>query len=111
MRVGLWAVWIMVALSIVGVVGDVYLKKASAFERPFLSANFLVGLALYSATAFGWALAMKHLKMAAVGAIYSVSTVLLLAVSGALFFNERLTTAEWLGIGLAITSLALLSSR
>lgn len=99
----------MIGLSAVGVVGDVFLKKAGTSNRMFLSGFFVAGLVLYSATAFGWTIAMKHIGMASVGAIYSVATILLLALSGVLFFGERLSLTEWAGIGLAICALFLLA--
>jgi len=100
---------VVIALSVVGVAGDVFLKKASAAENAFLSIPFMCGFILYSGTAFGWVIAMKHLKMATVGSVYSVSTILLLAVSGALLFDEDLSAGEIVGIGLAIASLIVLS--
>ena len=52
---------------------------------------------------------MRHLKLAAIGAIYSVCMILMLTSMGYLFFNETLNRYEIVGILLAITSIALLS--
>ena len=75
------------AMSAVGIVGDYFLKRASGEANPLTTPSFLVGLALYSSTAFAWVFVMRYLKLAAIGAIYY----------------------EFVGILLAITSLALLS--
>lgn len=94
--------------SLVGVVGDYFLKIASASERPLRTAAFFVGFAVYASTAFGWLFAMRHLKLATIGVVYSVSIILLLTTVGVVFFHERLRPAEVLGIAFALASLALL---
>ena len=39
---------------------------------------FMVGLVLYASTAFAWVFVMKHLKLATISVIYSISMILLL---------------------------------
>jgi hypothetical protein len=39
-------------MSGVGIIGDYFLKRASAEPRPLLTWSFLAGLVLYSSTAF-----------------------------------------------------------
>ena len=102
-------VMVVIALSAIGVSGDIFLKKASETDRLFLSWPFVIGFVIYSSTAFGWVIAMKYLKMATVGSVYSISTILLLAISGTLLFGESLSNTEWIGILLAIASLVILS--
>jgi small multidrug resistance pump len=53
---------------------------------------------------------MKHMKLATLGVVYSVSTVLLLAFVGVIFFQESLNAYEISGIVLAIAALILLSA-
>ena len=91
-----------------GVVGDSFLKLASAEDVPWRSRWFLIGFALYASTAFGWVFVMKHLKLATISVLYSVSMVLLLTTVGVVFFQERLNHSEVAGIVLAIASLVLL---
>jgi small multidrug resistance pump len=52
---------------------------------------------------------MHYLKLATIGAIYSVCMILMLTSMGFLFFNETLNRYEIVGIVLAITSIAQLS--
>src|SRR5499427_7939590 len=102
------AVLVTFAFSIIGVVGDYFLKLASAREQPLRTSWFYLGFVLYASTAFGWVFVMKHLKLATISVLYSVSMVLLLTAVGALLFRESLNYFEVAGIVLAMASLVLL---
>jgi small multidrug resistance pump len=108
MNIKLVAVAVTVAFSVVGVVGDYFLKVASAADNPLRSRWFYVGFCVYASTAFGWVFVMRHLKLGTIGVLYSVSMVLLLALVGARWFGERLSYAELAGIVLAVAALILL---
>ncbi len=97
------------AMSAVGIVGDYFLKRASGEPSPLGTPTFLVGLALYSSTAFAWVFVMRYLKLATIGAIYSVCMILMLTSMGFLFFDETLNRYEIAGIIFAMTSIVLLS--
>src|SRR3954454_22381984 len=84
------AVLITIAFSVIGVLGDYFLKLASAREQPLRTSWFYVGFALYASTAFGWVFVMKHLKLATISVLYSVSLVLLLTAIGVVLFQESL---------------------
>ena len=45
---------VTIAFSIVGVVGDYFLKLASEQRRPLGSGSFYLGFVVYASTAFGW---------------------------------------------------------
>jgi len=102
------AVIVTVAFSVVGVLGDYFLKLASQEENSFRSPWFYVGFALYAATAFGWLFVMKHLKLATISVLYSVSMIVLLTAVGVVFFREALNLAEIVGLVMAIGALVLL---
>ena len=102
------AVVVTVAFSVVGVLGDYFLKLASAYEQPLRTGWFYVGFALYASTAFGWVFVMRHLKLATISVLYSVSMVLLLTAVGVVLFRESLNYYEVAGIVLAVASLVLL---
>jgi len=102
------AVLVTVAFSAVGVLGDYFLKLASAYQQPLRTGWFYLGFALYASTAFGWVFVMKHLKLATISVVYSVSMVLLLTAVGVVFFRESLNYLELAGIVLAVASLVLL---
>lgn len=103
------AVLVLVLLSIVGVLGDYFLKLASNQERLIWNGWFPLGLVVYSLTAFGWVYAMRSMKLATIGVVYSLCVVLFLAVMGIVLFKERLTYSEAAGIVMAIGSLMLLT--
>jgi small multidrug resistance pump len=102
------ALLLTVAFSLLGVVGDYLLKVSSLSEKPFRTAAFYIGLTVYGSTAFGWLFAMRHLKLATISTVYSVSIILLLTTLGVVFFHERLGAMEVLGIVLALAALVLL---
>jgi multidrug transporter EmrE-like cation transporter len=103
------AVVVTLGFSVVGVVGDYFLKLASEKEAPLRSIWFYVGFVVYASTAFGWVFVMRHLKLATISVVYSVSMIVLMTAMGVLFFRETLTGFEILGLLLAIASLILLT--
>jgi drug/metabolite transporter (DMT)-like permease len=102
------AVLVTFAFSIVGVLGDYFLKLASAHNQPLRTSWFYIGFALYASTAFGWVFVMKHLKLGTISVLYSVSLMLLLTAIGVTLFRETLNYFEMMGILLAVVSLVLL---
>ena len=102
------AVLVTVAFSVLGVVGDYFLKLASAKEHSLKAAEFYIGFAIYASTAFGWVFVMRHLKLATIGVVYCVSMVLLLTAIGVVAFKESLSGYEIAGIVMALASLVLL---
>jgi len=102
------SVLVTIAFSVIGVVGDYFLKVASAREQPLRTGWFYLGFALYASTAFGWVFVMRHLKLGTISVLYSVSLVLLLTAIGVVVFRESLNHFEVVGIVLAVISLVLL---
>jgi multidrug transporter EmrE-like cation transporter len=103
------AILVAAVMSCVGIVGDYFLKLASKDENPLGTRSFLLGLLLYSSTAFAWVYVMRHLKLATIGVVYSVCMILLLTGMGVVFFGESLNRYEVAGIVLAIAAVLLLS--
>ncbi len=102
------AVIVTFAFSVVGVLGDYFLKLASREENSLRTPWFYVGFGLYAATAFGWLFVMKHLKLATISVLYSVSMIVLLTAVGVCVFRESLNYAEIAGLVLAGAALILL---
>ena len=102
------AVVVTITFSLIGVFGDYFLKLSSARQQPLRSTSFYLGFVLYASTAFGWVFVMKHLKLATISVLYSVSLVLLLTAMGVVLFRESLNYVEMIGIVLAVVSLVLL---
>ena len=102
------AVGVVVALSGVGVLADWMLKLASQQTAPWKNPYLFAGAAIYAATAFGWVYILRHLKLASIGGIYCVSTVILLTALGRIVFHEKLSGQEIIGLTLALISVCLL---
>src|ERR671931_288003 len=102
------AVLVTIAFSVIGVLGDYFLKLASAREQSLRTGWFYLGFALYASTAFGWVFVMKHLKLATISVLYSVSMVVLLTAVGVVLFREPLNYYEVAGLVMAIAALILL---
>ena len=102
------AVVVTIAFSIVGVVGDYLLKRASETRNPMQSPWFYIGFVVYASTALGWVFVMRHMKLATIGVVYSVSMILLLTTIGIVVFREPLNRYEAAGIAMALASLILL---
>ena len=102
------AILVTIGFSVVGVVGDYFLKLASGEPSSLRSKWFYIGFAVYASTAFGWVFVMKHLKLATIGVVYSVSMILLLTAIGVAAFRETLNAFEVAGLVFAILSLVLL---
>jgi len=101
-------VLVTIAFSLIGVLGDYFLKLASQRDHPLRAGWFYLGFALYASTAFGWVFVMRHLKLATISVLYSVSMVLLLTAIGTLVFRESLKPLEVVRIVLALASMVLL---
>ncbi len=103
------AILVVVLLSLLGVCGDYFLKLSSGEDRFLWNRWFPIGFAIYASTAFGWVYALKHMKLATIGVVYSLCMILFLAILGIVVFKERLTFGELAGIMMALGSLILLS--
>jgi len=103
------AILVTLLFSAVGVLGDYFLKLASAEQSPYRSGWFVLGFLVYSSTAFAWVIVMKHLKLATIGLLYSVTMIVLLTAIGSLVFHEKLAPAEVVGILMGIGALLLLA--
>jgi small multidrug resistance pump len=95
-------------VQFIGRRGRLFLKLASGNENSLKTTSFYIGFVLYASTAFGWVFVMKHLKLATIGVVYSISMVLLLTAIGVVFFRESLNHFEIAGLVMAIVSLILL---
>jgi multidrug transporter EmrE-like cation transporter len=102
------AVLVTLGFSVIGVIGDYFLKLASREDNFFATRSFYVGFALYASTAFGWVFVMKHLKLGTIGVVYSVSIIVMLTAIGVLAFDEKLSSGEIVGLLMAIGSIILL---
>jgi len=99
---------IVVALSLVGVVGDFFIKLSGNGVKFMDFKWFIIGLVIYAITAFGWFYVMRNVKLATLGVFYAISTILFLTIVGIFYFKEQPNTYEIIGIITAVISLVLL---
>jgi hypothetical protein len=100
---------VTILFSIVGVVGDYLLKLASDQKNPLKAGSNYLGF-VYASTAFGWVYVMRHLKLAKIGAVYSVSMILLLTGVGAVVFRQPLSPPVKTRTGTEIRTITTLRS-
>ena len=98
---------ITLLFSFVGVLGDFFLKLAATGKVVNLK-WFILGLLVYSSTAFGWFYVMKYVKLSTLGVVYSMCIILFLTGLGVFYFKESLNFYEVIGIITALISLILL---
>lgn len=99
----------VIVLSLIGVLGDYFLKVSGGGEKYIHWGWFFIGLLVYSSTAIGWFFVMKHIKLGTLGGIYAVTTILALAIIGLLFFKETLNYYEITGLIIGIVAITLLA--
>src|ERR1041385_7990443 len=81
------AVLLTIAFSVIGVLGDYFLKLASARNQPLQTISFYLGFVLYPSPACGWFFVIKHIKLAIISFFSSAPRVLPLPGMG--FFVSR----------------------
>ncbi|MFN0109271.1 MAG: transporter [Blastocatellia bacterium] len=99
---------VVVGIAFFTTAGDYCLKRAS--KQASLANSWMAGGCLiYGATALGWAWTMRYLKLATIGAVYSISMVMMIALLGLFVFRETLNRTEVVGILCALISIVLLA--
>jgi|SRR3989344_8460896 len=100
---------IIIGLSLIGVLGDYFLKLSGSGARYIDWKFFLIGALVYSSTAIGWFFVMKNIKLGTLGVVYATTTVLALTLIGTFFFKENLNYYEMAGLVAGVVSILLLS--
>lgn len=92
--------WLFISLgSLFEVVGDVYFRKQS----------YLTGTILYGLGTVLWAISLRYETLSRAVMLFGVFNALAAAVAGIVIFNESLTAIQWVGVGLGLGCLAILS--
>lgn len=94
--------------TLISLVGDTFFgysaKSGSGYNLPW----FLVGWFIYGLSAIAWVISYKYEKFAIVATLYSVVLVLFSVLIGYLFFKEKLSPGQFLGVILGFISVFLL---
>lgn len=96
------------AIAAVTVLGDWLIKIASQQERTLANPWFVSGVVVYAACAFVWVYAMQHMKLATLGVVSSLGTIVLLTALGSCAFGETLNRHEIAGLMFAGMAVVLL---
>lgn len=102
-------VGIVIVLAAVGVLGDYFIKLSGNGHSYISYRPFFIGMSIYAITAVGWFYLMKHMKLGVLGVFYALTTVILLAIVGVVFFEEQLNIYDIVGITLGITAIVMLA--
>lgn len=101
-------IFAIIGLSVITAVADYFTKRASMEANAIQNRWFIAGCITYMLCTFGWVFTMRHIKLASLGVIYSLSMIMLLAVLGTLVFGETLNRFEIIGFGFAVAAIVLL---
>lgn len=102
---------IVLAISLLTLLGDLCIKLASTHDQGLWSLVFVLGLLLYAVPAYGWFFLMRSHSLAAIGVIYSAATLLLLAGLGHFAFGETLGPRQVAALLLALGSVLLMDAE
>lgn len=100
---------VVVVVTLITVVGDVFIKNATQTEGYKQVINMSLGVGVYIIVAFGFFYMYKLMEFSVSGVLYAVITILLFVGVGAILYHENINTYEWVGVILAIISVILLS--
>jgi multidrug transporter EmrE-like cation transporter len=101
------ALLIALSLSIITVLSDTIIKKAS-LESNVRNKWLLLGALIYALTAIGWVFVMKSMKLSTLWAIYGISCITILALVSVFVFHEKISYIEIFGILLGIVAITIL---
>jgi undecaprenyl phosphate-alpha-L-ara4N flippase subunit ArnF len=104
-------VTVLLIVTILTLIGDYFLKVATGKSEGIASGWFAAGVVTYGILAFGWFVLMKSNSLAAIGVMFSASTILLLSALGYFVFKEQFGLREALGVSLAVLSVVVMNSK
>jgi multidrug transporter EmrE-like cation transporter len=93
--------WIF--LSLIGfavsceIAADVFFKKWAMGGKTSL---IIIGMIIYAGSTAAWAYALKHEQLSKAIVAFTIINLVAAVIAGILFFDEHLTTLQWVGIGL-----------
>ena len=108
---GLFFTCIFLAASLIGLVVIIYriISKKSQFQLKALPWGFALGLLNFCTLYFFFsALENRILDSSQIYPIFNMAIILIAALVGFIWFKEKLSLTNWIGIGIAIISILLL---
>lgn len=95
------------ALTTVGSMGDVLIRTAGKDGVRWKLLG--LGMCCYFMTVPGWFFLFRYVKFPVIGTVSAVVSILLFTWVGIFWFKDTVRPVEWVGIGMAVGSLVLLS--
>ena len=104
-----WMLLLIAFLSAMLLTGDYLIKYAVG--RPNWWFYLIVAGIIWCLSIYGWFIADSQNRVAIVGMLFSVMSLIGIVLIGIFGFNEKLNTSEWVGFALAIVASILLSGK
>lgn len=91
------------------VTGDYLIKYSTTINHPIIILIFTA--ILWTISIPGWYYSVKEERLAIVGMLFSLFSLIGTTVIGLSIFGERLNIIEWVGFGFAIIAIILLTNK
>jgi drug/metabolite transporter (DMT)-like permease len=98
-----------IAMTSLLLAGDFFIKSSTQSSHP-IKLLFIAAI-LWVSSIPGWNYLLTQHKLAVIGSLFSIMSVIGSLLIGMFCFHENLGSREWIGCSLAIISIILLSSK
>ena len=96
------------AAVVVDLAGDVVIKSAADKAR-FVSWATTAGVVIYALAGIFWYFTLRHIGLGQGAVFFSMLSLIVLVLTGVIWFGEGFGTRQVLGLGCAIAAMMLLS--
>lgn len=100
---------LVVFLSFILLLGDYMIKYAVG--KPNWFVFLIIAGVLWCSSIYGWYYTVKENRIAIVGMLFSIISLVGSVLIGIFAFNEKLTMTEWMGLAFGIMASILLSGK
>lgn len=100
--------FLVIATTLLGVAGDAMLKISGQGPRTVNSMWLVAGAVLWILTIPCWFFLFKQTKLINIGIVYVLTNLIALTLLGIVYFKEKITGAELVGLALAFITIILL---
>lgn len=104
-----WIIALVILLTGLLLAGDCFIKAATTKSNPIY--YLVIAGTLWISSIYGWYWTVKEERLAIVGTLFSVLSLIGTAILGMTIFGETLSNKEWFGVGLGVISIFLLSGK
>jgi drug/metabolite transporter (DMT)-like permease len=105
----IWMMLLTVALTVETLVADYMIKVAIGHKycQWLLAGAFII----WGVSVYGWYFIQKYERLSITGIVFSVVSLIGITLMGIFFFDEKLTTREWIGFSLALLATLFLGTK